>query len=73
MDGTEPAAATNSAVFEENISRMCFECEPIGLTPRARSKSWPRVASFETHAMVLYVQVSEERGYGTEVGKRHVP
>jgi len=48
MDDTQPAAATNSAVFGENTSQRCRECEPNGLAPRAKS---PRIASFETQAM----------------------
>ena len=51
MDDTEPAAATNSAVFGENISEI--RLEPNDLTPRAESKSWPwpRIASFEAQVM----------------------
>ena len=51
MDDTDPAAARNSAVFGENISRMCCEREPNDLTPKAKSKSWARVASFEAQAI----------------------
>ena len=59
MDDTVPAAATNSAVFGENMSGM--RLEPNDLTPRAESKSWPwpRIASFEAQAMG---RVSEGRG-----------
>lgn len=61
MDDTEPAAATNlAAVFGENISRRCRGCEPNGLVPRAKSKNWPRVASFETQAMA-HPEVRRER------------
>lgn len=66
MDDTEPAAATNSAVFGENRSEMRFE--PNDLTPRLESKRWPwpRIASFTTAQAIAWCVE------GGRSGGRHV-
>lgn len=60
MDDTEPAAATNSAVFGENTSGT--RLEPNDLTPRAESKSWPwpRIVSFEAQVMACPEELGAE-------------